>query len=135
MTWPANNDDDAANAEGDDAAEEDAEGDDNFEYYHQFDSKLCSAADYYKSSCGWGCKRMANKGISSSSYSSSRKYWNGLEKFFLFFWSVTGAWQTHLFALIIAISSKFSYLVWHNKKNFSCRPHLGGTQTTSHDVP
>eukprot|EP00569_Conticribra_weissflogii_P006668 CAMPEP_0171340966 /NCGR_PEP_ID=MMETSP0878-20121228/8889_1 /TAXON_ID=67004 /ORGANISM="Thalassiosira weissflogii, Strain CCMP1336" /LENGTH=381 /DNA_ID=CAMNT_0011843093 /DNA_START=182 /DNA_END=1327 /DNA_ORIENTATION=- len=88
VTWPVNNDDDAANAEGDDAAQDDAEGDDNFEYYHQFDSKLCSAADYYKSSCGWGCKRMANKGTSSSSYSSSRKYWNGLEKFFLLFWSV-----------------------------------------------
>ena len=89
VTWPVQN-----NANGNDAAEEDGnnEQDDNFEYYHQFESKLCSAADYYKSSCSWGCKRMARKGVSSSasSYHNVKRGWTGFEKFFLFFWSVTG---------------------------------------------
>ena len=78
MSWPSVADDDA----------EENEYDDNFEYYHQYDSKMCSAAQYYKQKCGWGCKKQVKKGNTVTQSSSYKKSWNGVEKFFLFFWSV-----------------------------------------------
>jgi len=72
----------------DDAAEE-IEVDDNFYGYHMYDSKLCGAAAEYKMSCGWGCKRQAKKGLSSSSNNphNMKNSWGGFDKFCLFFWS------------------------------------------------
>ncbi|KAL3798998.1 hypothetical protein HJC23_005137 [Cyclotella cryptica] len=80
LTWPSTSNNDDGNGDLDD----------QFEFYHQYDSKMCSAAQHYKQSCGWGCKKKARVQSSSSSYSSSgqaKHYWNGFEKFFLFFWS------------------------------------------------
>lgn len=80
VSWPTVYDDDAV---------EGVETDDNFDYYHAYDSKLCGAASQYKSSCGWGCRKQAKNSAqsnSSSSYSSKRS-WGGFEKFCLFFWS------------------------------------------------
>jgi hypothetical protein len=89
VTWPQqSNNNNANNANDDAAAADDYTDDDNFEYNHQFDSKLCGAADQYKESCGWGCKRMAQS--SSSNNYNSKRYWSGFEKFFLCFWSFGG---------------------------------------------
>ena len=80
LAWPANNDD--ANADLDD----------QFDFYHQYDSKFCSAAQHYKQKCGWGCKRKFKKASSGNTASSMamKHSWNGFEKFFLFFWSCCG---------------------------------------------
>lgn len=82
VSWPAQNQN-----YNDDAAEDEVELDDNFDNYHMYDSKLCGAAAQYKESCGWGCKKQAKKGMSSSNSYSDKKSWGGFEKFFLFFWS------------------------------------------------
>lgn len=79
VSWPAE--------AGDDDAYEEPELDDNFENYHAYDSKLCGAAMQYKSSCGYGCRKMANKNTTTGS-SNSKKVWGGFEKFCLFFWCV-----------------------------------------------
>ncbi|KAL7504655.1 hypothetical protein ACHAXN_004559 [Cyclotella atomus] len=82
LTWPTQSDDAAENGL-----------DDQFDYYHQYDSKMCSAAQHYQQKCGWGCKRTIKKaGSTSSGTASSSSYsmkyaWNGFEKFGLFFWS------------------------------------------------
>ena len=97
LTWPSTSSNDDANGDLDD----------QFDYYHQYDSKMCSAAQHYKQSCGWGCKKKAKVQSSSSSYSSSsqaKHSWNGFEKFFLFFWSFCG--EYYLFPWTI-----FGYLV------------------------
>jgi len=80
VSWPTA----SYNDDGDDGVDVD----DNFENYHMYDSKLCGAADEYKQSCKWGCKRKANSS-SKGSYSSykSSNGWGGFEKFSLFFWS------------------------------------------------
>lgn len=71
----------------DDAAEE-IEVDENFYGNHMYDSKLCGAAAEYKMSCGWGCRRQANKEVSSSSSNPNMKHsLGGFEKFCLFFLS------------------------------------------------
>mmetsp|Transcript_3107 Transcript_3107/g.6437 ORF Transcript_3107/g.6437 Transcript_3107/m.6437 type:complete len:375 (-) Transcript_3107:337-1461(-) len=79
VAWPAET--------GDDDAAEEVELDDNFEYYHAYDSKLCGAADQFKLSCGWGCRKQANKGLASANYNNMKRSWGGFEKFCLFFWS------------------------------------------------
>jgi hypothetical protein len=74
----------------DDAAEE-IEVDENFYGNHMYDSKLCGAAAEYKMSCGWGCRRQANKEVSSSSSNPNMKHsLGGFEKFCLFFLSFAG---------------------------------------------
>lgn len=80
VSWPAE--------VGDDDAAEQVELDDQFEYYHAYDSKLCGAAEQYRSSCGYGCKKMANKGMTNP---HMKRAWGGFEKFCLFFWTVAGA--------------------------------------------
>lgn len=80
VAWPSQNNND----DGDDDGGQDL--DDNFEYYHQYDSKLCSAASYYKTKCNRRCRRMAR---SSSSSSSKKSGWTGIEKFFLICWFAT----------------------------------------------
>lgn len=76
VSWPAEYDDDAA---------EQIEVDDNFYSYHMYDSKLCGAAQEYKQSCGWGCKKQVRKGANSNYH--IKRSWGGFEKFCLFFWS------------------------------------------------
>ena len=51
---------------------------------------MCSAAQYYKQKCGWGCKKQVKKGNTVTQNSAYKKAWNGFEKFFLFFWSLCG---------------------------------------------
>lgn len=86
VSWPAAANDDAA--EGAYAVDVD----DNFEGYHAYDSKMCSAAANYGSSCTWGCKKQARKNSAAiSSYSSGGAHsWNAFEKFFLFLWTAAG---------------------------------------------
>mmetsp|Transcript_6301 Transcript_6301/g.10276 ORF Transcript_6301/g.10276 Transcript_6301/m.10276 type:complete len:395 (-) Transcript_6301:190-1374(-) len=59
--------------------------------YANYDAKLCATVhsnSELKQSCGWGCKRQVKRGEAASYDKSSG--WNALEKFFLFFWSITG---------------------------------------------
>ena len=58
--------------------------------FASYDAKLCATVHSnsdMSEHCGWGCKRAVKKGEAASAYSSG---WNALEKFFLFFWSITG---------------------------------------------
>ena len=71
------------------------EVDDQFDTYHMYDSKLCSAAAQYKDDCGWGCKRAMGKSSSTSGQNAQRS-WNGFEKFCLFFWSFASELMFHL---------------------------------------
>lgn len=80
VSWPAE--------VGDDDGAEQVEVDDNFEYYHMYDSKLCGAAAQYQRSCGWGCRKQVKKGLSSSGNYNTKRSWGGFEKFCLFFWSL-----------------------------------------------
>jgi len=84
VSWPSQ-DADAY----DDAYDPYADLDDNFQNYHAYDSKLCSAAEEFKSSCGWGCKKQVKKGLAQQN-SNAKHGWNGFEKFCLFFWSAVG---------------------------------------------
>ena len=90
LAWPASNDD----------ANEDL--DDQFDFYHQYDSKFCSAAQHYKQKCGWGCKRRVKKGSASNTSSAAMKHaWNGFEKFCLVFWSFCGESAQFIFDMQI----------------------------------
>mmetsp|Transcript_31311 Transcript_31311/g.53467 ORF Transcript_31311/g.53467 Transcript_31311/m.53467 type:complete len:380 (+) Transcript_31311:60-1199(+) len=86
VSWPAQ-------VDGDDDANQ-IEVDDQFDYYHEYDSKLCGAAAVFKEDCGWGCRRevkKANKAANANKNASQGKgFWGGFEKFCLFLFSFTG---------------------------------------------
>jgi len=86
VSWPAAANDDAA------GSEYAVDVDDQFDGYHAYDSKLCSAAENYGSSCTWGCKSEAKKKSAGEnmSYGSGAHRWNAFEKFFLFLWTAAG---------------------------------------------
>jgi len=80
VSWPAE-------VTYDDDAADEVELDDMFESYHMYDSKLCGAAAQYKENCGWGCKKVVKKALSSSGNNNAKRSWGGFEKFSLFVWS------------------------------------------------